>query len=164
MPLTAEAMLIVTTNEIPGHRITQVHGDVFGLIVRAAYYFSNIGASFRTLVTSEHALQRQIRRRGLQPRRIGRAMRLDVCHAGIGKRPHQLRAADKNLSLILRATAMSEEPVICVDDLRGNQPVEESPDAPAYGGIRYHLGCPADGATDMAARVTVGRRPRTRPR
>ena len=28
-------MLIVTTNEIPGYRITQVHGDVFGLTVRA---------------------------------------------------------------------------------------------------------------------------------
>lgn len=27
--------LIVTTNEIPGYRIVQVHGDVFGLIVRA---------------------------------------------------------------------------------------------------------------------------------
>jgi uncharacterized protein YbjQ (UPF0145 family) len=26
--------LIVTTNEIRGYRITQVHGDVFGLIVR----------------------------------------------------------------------------------------------------------------------------------
>jgi uncharacterized protein YbjQ (UPF0145 family) len=28
-------VLIVTTNEIPGYRITQVHGDVFGLTVRA---------------------------------------------------------------------------------------------------------------------------------
>lgn len=28
-------MLIVTMNEIPGYRITKVHGDVFGLIVRA---------------------------------------------------------------------------------------------------------------------------------
>ncbi len=40
--------LIVTTNDIPGHRITQVHGDVFGLIVCARNYFSNLGASLRT--------------------------------------------------------------------------------------------------------------------
>jgi uncharacterized protein YbjQ (UPF0145 family) len=53
--LTAEAMLIVTTNEIPGHRITQVHGDVFGIIVRARNYFSNIGASFRTIAGGEVA-------------------------------------------------------------------------------------------------------------
>jgi hypothetical protein len=32
--LGAEPMLIVATNEVPGHRITEVHGDVFGLIVR----------------------------------------------------------------------------------------------------------------------------------
>ena len=28
-------VLIVTTNEVPGYRISHVHGDVFGLIVRA---------------------------------------------------------------------------------------------------------------------------------
>ncbi len=29
-------MLIVTTNEIPGYRITRVHGDVFGLTARSS--------------------------------------------------------------------------------------------------------------------------------
>ena len=48
-------VLIVTTNEVPGYRITQVHGDVFGLIVRARNYFSNLGASFRTLAGGEVA-------------------------------------------------------------------------------------------------------------
>jgi hypothetical protein len=37
-------VLIVTTNEVPGCRITQVHRDVFGLIVRARSAFSNMGA------------------------------------------------------------------------------------------------------------------------
>lgn len=50
-----QPVLIVTTNEIPGYRITQVHGDVFGLIVRARNYFSNLGASFRTLAGGEVA-------------------------------------------------------------------------------------------------------------
>jgi uncharacterized protein YbjQ (UPF0145 family) len=49
----SQPVLIVTTDEIPGYRITQVHGDVFGLTVRARDYFSNMGASFRTLVGGE---------------------------------------------------------------------------------------------------------------
>jgi hypothetical protein len=48
-----EPMLIVTTNEIPGYRITAVHGDVFGLIVRVRDYFSNMGAQFQTLAGGE---------------------------------------------------------------------------------------------------------------
>ena len=43
-------MLIVTTNEIPGYRITADHGDVFGLIVRSRDAFSNLGARLRTAV------------------------------------------------------------------------------------------------------------------
>jgi Putative heavy-metal-binding len=46
-------VLIVTTNEVPSYRITHVHGDVFGLIVRACNYFSNVGAQLRTLAGGE---------------------------------------------------------------------------------------------------------------
>ena len=48
-----EPMLIVTMNEVPGYRIVQVNGDVFGLVVRARNYFSNAGASLRTLTGGE---------------------------------------------------------------------------------------------------------------
>jgi uncharacterized protein YbjQ (UPF0145 family) len=48
-------VLIVTTNEVPGCRITQVHGDVFGLIVRARNAFSNMGTQLRTLAGGEVA-------------------------------------------------------------------------------------------------------------
>jgi hypothetical protein len=51
-PQDTQPVLIVTTNEIPGYRITYVHGDVFGLTVRARNYFSNLGAQFRTLAGS----------------------------------------------------------------------------------------------------------------
>jgi uncharacterized protein YbjQ (UPF0145 family) len=51
--LDMHPVLIVTTNEIPGYRIIQVHGDVFGLTVRARNYFSNLGASFQTIVGGE---------------------------------------------------------------------------------------------------------------
>jgi hypothetical protein len=43
-PRDTVPVLIVTTNEVPGYRSTRVHGDVFGLIVRARNYFSNVGA------------------------------------------------------------------------------------------------------------------------
>jgi uncharacterized protein YbjQ (UPF0145 family) len=48
-----QPVLIVTTNEIPGYRITAVHGDVFGLVVRARNYFSNLGAQFTTIAGGE---------------------------------------------------------------------------------------------------------------
>ncbi len=46
-------ILIVTTNDLPGYRITEVHGEVFGITVRARNAFSNIGASFRTTFGGE---------------------------------------------------------------------------------------------------------------
>ncbi len=39
----------VISHGLPGHRIVQVHGDVFGLVVRARNYFSNLGAQLRTI-------------------------------------------------------------------------------------------------------------------
>lgn len=46
-------ILISTMNDVPGYEVTAVHGEVFGLIVRARNAFSNIGAGFRTLVGGE---------------------------------------------------------------------------------------------------------------
>jgi len=46
-------MLIVTMNEVPGYRITQVHGDVFGLVVRSRNMFATMGAQFGAIVGGE---------------------------------------------------------------------------------------------------------------
>jgi uncharacterized protein YbjQ (UPF0145 family) len=54
-PKAVTPLLVVTTNEISGYRITAVHGDVFGLIVRARNYFGNLGASLRTVAGGEVA-------------------------------------------------------------------------------------------------------------
>ncbi len=51
----SQPVLIVTTNEIPGYQITGVQGDVFGLVVRARNYFSNLGAQFMTIAGGEVA-------------------------------------------------------------------------------------------------------------
>jgi uncharacterized protein YbjQ (UPF0145 family) len=48
-----QPVLIVTMNEIPGYRISQVHGDVFGLVVLARNIFSNVGAQLRTVAGGE---------------------------------------------------------------------------------------------------------------
>ncbi len=66
-----EDMIVVTTNDIPGYKVEEVYGEVFGLIVRSRNMFSNIGASFRTIFggevkgyttllsdSREHAMQR----------------------------------------------------------------------------------------------------------
>jgi uncharacterized protein YbjQ (UPF0145 family) len=48
-----QPVLIVTMNEVPGYRITRVHGDVFGLVVRARNIFTNMGAQLRTVAGGE---------------------------------------------------------------------------------------------------------------
>ena len=46
-------ILISTMNDLPGFEVVEVHGEVFGIIVRARNVFSNIGASLRTVVGGE---------------------------------------------------------------------------------------------------------------
>ena len=52
-PPDTQPVFIVTTNEIPGYRITAVHGDVFGLVVRARNVFANVGAGLMTAIGGE---------------------------------------------------------------------------------------------------------------
>ncbi len=46
-------MQIVTTNDIPGHVVEEVLGEVFGLTVRSRHVGSNIGAGLKSLVGGE---------------------------------------------------------------------------------------------------------------
>jgi len=46
-------MLITTMNDVPGHEITDVYGEVFGLTVRSRNLGSQIGASLKSLVGGE---------------------------------------------------------------------------------------------------------------
>ncbi len=48
-----DSILISTMNDVPGHDIVEVYGEVFGLVVRARNIFSNLGAMLRTLVGGE---------------------------------------------------------------------------------------------------------------
>ena len=46
-------IIVVTTNDVPGYEVTEVYGEVFGLIVRSRNVFSNIGAGLRSIVGGE---------------------------------------------------------------------------------------------------------------
>jgi len=46
-------MLITTTNDVAGHEIQEILGEVFGLTVRSRHIGSQIGASFKSLVGGE---------------------------------------------------------------------------------------------------------------
>ncbi|HEY1540693.1 MAG TPA: YbjQ family protein [Solirubrobacteraceae bacterium] len=46
-------ILISTMNDLPGYEVVEVHGECYGLIVRARNAFSNIGAGLRTIVGGE---------------------------------------------------------------------------------------------------------------
>ena len=46
-------MLISTMNDVPGYRVVEVKGEVFGITVRSRNAFSNIGASFKALKGGE---------------------------------------------------------------------------------------------------------------
>ena len=46
-------LMVTTMNDLPGYRITNVYGEVFGLTVRSRNIGSDIGASFRGLVGGE---------------------------------------------------------------------------------------------------------------
>ena len=48
-----EEILIVTTNEVAGYRITEVYGEVFGLTTRSRNLFSSAGQQMKTVVGGE---------------------------------------------------------------------------------------------------------------
>ncbi|HEY0388394.1 MAG TPA: YbjQ family protein [Gaiellales bacterium] len=48
-----DEIIISTMNDLPGYEVVEVHGEVFGLIVRARNVFSNLGAGLRTVFGGE---------------------------------------------------------------------------------------------------------------
>ena len=46
-------VLVVTTNDVPGHRVQEVLGEVFGLTVRSRHLGSQIGAGLKSMIGGE---------------------------------------------------------------------------------------------------------------
>jgi uncharacterized protein YbjQ (UPF0145 family) len=107
-----QPVLIVTTNEIPGYQITQVHGDVFGLIVRARNYFSNLGAQFRTLAGGEVAGYTKLLTdsRNQARERMWREARARGANAVVGMRFDCNEIGDIMSEVVAYGTAVTVEP------------------------------------------------------
>jgi uncharacterized protein YbjQ (UPF0145 family) len=48
-----DTVIVVTTNDIPGYEVVETYGEVFGVLVRSRNAFSNVGASFKSIVGGE---------------------------------------------------------------------------------------------------------------
>ncbi|WP_228979535.1 YbjQ family protein [Streptomyces sp. DH12] len=46
-------VLVVTTNDVPGHQVQQVIGEVFGLTVRSRHLGTQVGAGLKSMVGGE---------------------------------------------------------------------------------------------------------------
>ena len=46
-------MLITTMNDVPGHEVVEVYGEVFGLTVRSRNAFSQMGAGLKSMFGGE---------------------------------------------------------------------------------------------------------------
>jgi uncharacterized protein YbjQ (UPF0145 family) len=46
-------LIVTTMNDLPGYRVTEVYGEVFGLTVRSRHLGSDLGASLKGLVGGE---------------------------------------------------------------------------------------------------------------
>jgi uncharacterized protein YbjQ (UPF0145 family) len=113
VPHDGPPVLIVTTNDVPGYRIIRVHGDVFGLIVRARNYFSNLGASFRTLAGGEVAGYTKLLTdsRNQARERMWRAARAKGANAVIAMRFDCNEIGDIMSEVAAYGTAVTIEPI-----------------------------------------------------
>lgn len=48
-------ILVMTTNDVPGYRIVEVYGEVFGMATRSRNVFSSTGQQLKTIVGGEIA-------------------------------------------------------------------------------------------------------------
>ncbi|MDR2035326.1 MAG: heavy metal-binding domain-containing protein [Coriobacteriales bacterium] len=53
MAVDPQSILVVTTQDVPGFRVTRVFGEVFGCTSRSRHMFSTMGAGFKALVGGE---------------------------------------------------------------------------------------------------------------
>ena len=88
-------MLVVTTENVPGHRVTEVKGECFGIVVRSRGLAGNIMARLRSIVGGEideytqlleearrHAVDRLVRNASAMGANAVLMMRFDSAEIG----------------------------------------------------------------------------------
>jgi uncharacterized protein YbjQ (UPF0145 family) len=53
MAINPQDVLVVTTENVPGYKVVQVLGEVFGCTSRSRHMFSTMGAGFKAIVGGE---------------------------------------------------------------------------------------------------------------
>ncbi len=46
-------ILAVTTNDVPGYKVVEVYGEVFGVMTRSRNLVSNVGAGLKSIIGGE---------------------------------------------------------------------------------------------------------------
>ena len=88
-------MLVVTTENVPGHRVTEAKGECFGIVVRSRGLAGNIMAGLRSIVGGEideytqlleearrHAVDRLVRNASAMGANVVLMMRFDSAEIG----------------------------------------------------------------------------------
>jgi len=83
-------VIVTTMNDLPGHRVAEVKGEVFGLTVRSRHIGSDTGASLKGLVGGgSRGYTKMLSDSGLQ---AVERLRLNRGRASPGARPRPARA------------------------------------------------------------------------
>ena len=53
MAVSPDQILVVTTENVPGFKVSKVYGEVFGVTTRSRNMFSNMGAGLKSMVGGE---------------------------------------------------------------------------------------------------------------
>lgn len=53
--MPTDNILITTTENVPGHKVTKIYGEVFGITTRSRNMFSTFGQNMKTIVGGEIA-------------------------------------------------------------------------------------------------------------
>jgi len=88
-------MLVVTTENVPGHRVREIKGQCFGLVVRSRGLAGNLAAGLRSLFGGEikeytslleearrHAVDRMVQNASLMGANVILMMRFDSSEIG----------------------------------------------------------------------------------
>lgn len=106
-------VLVVTTENVPGYKVTKVAGEVFGLTTRSRHVGSSIGQSLKTIVGGEikgyTELQHQAREQAIE--RMKDEARKRDCNAVVMMRFDTNAAVTSADSVAAYGTAVRIEPI-----------------------------------------------------
>ncbi|GGM14580.1 UPF0145 protein [Streptomyces fumigatiscleroticus] len=101
-------VLVVTTNDVPGHDVKQVFGEVFGLTVRSRHLGAQLGAGLKSVLGGElkGLTKTLVQTRGEAMERLVEAARARGANAVLGMRYDVTTAQDSGTEICAYGTAV----------------------------------------------------------